>query len=57
MWLVKIVDLGLVCHDLYKKEMRKKYALQFQAYKEEQREKERENNEYDEYQREFTIER
>tara|TARA_Y100001970_G_C14240863_1_gene864820 strand:+ start:1181 stop:1765 length:585 start_codon:yes stop_codon:yes gene_type:complete len=41
----------------YKKEMREKYALQFQAYKEEQREKERENNEYDEYQREFTIER
>tara|TARA_B100000242_G_C43012158_1_gene470585 strand:- start:748 stop:1326 length:579 start_codon:yes stop_codon:yes gene_type:complete len=39
----------------YKKEMRKKYALQFQAYKEQQREKEEEQ--YDEYEREFTIQK
>ena len=37
-----------------KKELRKKYALQFQAYKEQQRDAERAENE-EEYNREFTI--
>ena len=37
--------------------MRKKYALQHEAYKQEQREKEKENEQYDEYEREFTIEK
>lgn len=40
----------------YKKEMRKKYALQYNSYKEEQRENELDGD-YDEYDREFTIEK
>jgi len=42
----------------YKKEMRKKYALQYNSYKDGQRENDNDSEgEYDEYDREFSIEK
>jgi len=41
----------------YKKEMREKYSLQHEAYKQQQREKENDIDQYNEYDREFTIEK